>query len=46
MKIVVLDGYTLAADGNSWDALLPLGEVVFYPRSSPAEVSLTGFREM
>src|SRR5262245_44161532 len=27
MKIVVLDGHTLAADGNSWDGLLPLGEV-------------------
>jgi glycerate dehydrogenase len=38
MKIVVLDGYTLAADGNSWDALLPLGEVEVYDRSTPAEV--------
>jgi glycerate dehydrogenase len=39
MKIVVLDGYTLAADGNSWDALLPLGEVIIHDRSSPAEVT-------
>ena len=39
MKIVVLDGYTLAADGNSWDALLPLGEVEIYNRSSPPEVA-------
>jgi hypothetical protein len=27
MKIVVLDGYTLAADGNSWEALRMLGDV-------------------
>lgn len=39
MKIVVLDGCTLATDGNSWDALLPLGEVEIYDRSSPAEVA-------
>jgi len=39
MKIVVLDGYTLAADGNSWDALLPLAEVEIYHRSSPPEVA-------
>src|SRR5262249_40148430 len=39
MKIVVLDGYTLAADGNSWDALLPLGEVEVHDRSSPGEVA-------
>jgi glycerate dehydrogenase len=39
MRIVVLDGYTLAADGNSWDALLPLGEVETHDRSSPAEVA-------
>jgi glycerate dehydrogenase len=39
MKIVVLDGYTLAADGNSWDALLPLGEVEVHDRSSPDEVA-------
>jgi glycerate dehydrogenase len=38
MKIVVLDGYTLAADGNSWDALLPLGQVEVYDRSSPGQV--------
>ena len=39
MKIVVLDGHTLAADGNSWDALLPLGEVEVHARSSPQEVA-------
>ena len=39
MKIVVLDGYTLAADGHSWDALLPLGEVEVHDRSSPDEVA-------
>ena len=38
MKIVVLDGYTLAADGNSWDALLPLGQVEIHDRSTPEEV--------
>jgi glycerate dehydrogenase len=39
MKIVVLDGYTLAADGNSWDALLPLGEAEIHDRSVPAQVA-------
>jgi glycerate dehydrogenase len=39
MKIVVLDGYTLAADGNSWDALHALGEVEVHDRSSPDEVA-------
>jgi glycerate dehydrogenase len=39
MKIVVLDGYTLAADGNSWDALLPLGRVELHDRSSSDEVA-------
>lgn len=39
MKIVVLDGYTLAADGNSWDDLLPLGVVEIHDRSSPEEVA-------
>jgi glycerate dehydrogenase len=38
MKIVVLDGYTLAADGNSWEALLPMGDVEIHERSTPAEV--------
>jgi glycerate dehydrogenase len=38
MKIVVLDGYTLAADGNSWAALEALGQVELYDRSSPGEV--------
>src|SRR4051794_25620879 len=39
MRIVVLDGYTLAADGNSWDALHALGEVEVHARSSPDEVA-------
>jgi glycerate dehydrogenase len=38
MKIVVLDGYTLAADGNSWQALEQLGEVELYDRSTPEEI--------
>jgi glycerate dehydrogenase len=39
MKIVVLDGYTLAADGNSWDGLLPLGDVEIHDRSRADEVA-------
>src|SRR5690348_12505156 len=39
MKVVVLDGFTLAADGNSWDALHALGEVDIHNRSSPDEVA-------
>jgi glycerate dehydrogenase len=38
MKIVVLDGRTLGADGNSWAALHTLGEVALYDRSSADEV--------
>jgi glycerate dehydrogenase len=38
MKIVVLDGATLAADGNSWAALEALGEVVLHERSAPEVV--------
>ncbi len=38
MRIVVLDGHTLAADGNSWDALHALGTVMAFDRSSPGEV--------
>jgi glycerate dehydrogenase len=38
MKIVVLDGHTLAADGNSWAALDALGEVEVFERSSPDQV--------
>ena len=38
MKIVVLDGYTLAADGNSWSALAPFGSVEIHDRSSAEEV--------
>lgn len=39
MKIVVIDGRTLSADGNSWDALAGLGRVEIYERSSPEEVA-------
>jgi glycerate dehydrogenase len=39
MKIVVLDGHTLAADGNSWDGLEQLGEFEVYDRSSLGEVA-------
>jgi glycerate dehydrogenase len=38
MKIVVLDGRTLSADGNSWAALSELGEVEVFDRSSEDEV--------
>lgn len=38
MNIVVLDGHTLAVDGNSWDSLSTLGDVAIYARSSPDEV--------
>src|SRR5262245_14375181 len=38
MKIVVLDGYTLGADGNSWDELHRLGDVEMYDRSSEEQV--------
>ena len=44
MKIVVLDGHTLAADGNSWDTLLPLGTVEVHDRSSPNEVAVRSHR--
>jgi glycerate dehydrogenase len=40
MKIVVLDGRTLNADGNSWTALHELGEVEIHDRSSGDEVML------
>jgi glycerate dehydrogenase len=38
MKLVVLDGHTLAADGNSWEALRQFGEIEVHDRSSPEEV--------
>jgi glycerate dehydrogenase len=38
MKIVVLDGYTLAADGNSWAVLERLGDVEIHDRSAADEV--------
>jgi glycerate dehydrogenase len=37
-KIVVLDGHTLGADGNSWSILDPLGKVIVFARSTPEEV--------
>jgi glycerate dehydrogenase len=37
-KIVVLDGQTLGADGNSWSILDPLGQVVVFDRSTPVDV--------
>ncbi len=40
MKIVVMDGSTLAADGNSWDALRRLGEVEVHDRSAPEQVAV------
>ena len=39
MKIVVLDAYTLGADGNSWAPLEQLGAVELHDRSTEAEVS-------
>jgi glycerate dehydrogenase len=38
LKIVVLDGHSLAADGNSWEALSPLGAVDVHDRSTPEEI--------
>src|SRR6185312_5957427 len=38
MQIVVLDGHTLGADGNSWSILDRLGQVVVFDRSAPDEV--------
>jgi len=38
MNIVVLDGRTLGADGNSWEALHALGTVAYFDRSTPEEV--------
>jgi glycerate dehydrogenase len=38
VKIVVLDGYTLAADGNSWAPLEARGQVEVHDRSSAEEV--------
>jgi glycerate dehydrogenase len=37
MKIVVLDGHTLASDDNPFTPLEPYGNVVVYPKSTPAE---------
>jgi glycerate dehydrogenase len=37
MKIVVLDGHTLASDDNPFTPLEPYGDVVVYPHSTPAE---------
>lgn len=40
MKIVVLDGFTLNPGDLSWDALLGLGDVSLFDRSSPDEVKV------
>jgi len=40
MRIVVIDGRTLAADDNPWDALHALGEVELYDRSTLEEVAV------
>src|SRR5438045_1422416 len=40
MKIVVLDGRTLGADGNSWAALEQLGAVEIHDRSSEEEIAV------
>jgi glycerate dehydrogenase len=40
MKIVVLDGHTLASDDNPFTPLEPHGDVIVYPQSTPAEVLL------
>jgi glycerate dehydrogenase len=37
-KIIVVDGHTLGADGNSWSVLDPLGHVTVFERSTPEEV--------
>jgi glycerate dehydrogenase len=37
-RVVVLDGHTLGADGNSWSVLDSLGQVAVFERSSPEEV--------
>jgi len=39
MKIVVLDGRTLAAEGNSWAVLQQLGEVEVHDHSTLEEVA-------
>lgn len=41
-KIVVLDGYTLAADGNDWSSLERLGTVEIYGRIPAEEVGTRG----
>src|SRR5919202_1297205 len=43
MKIVVLDGYTLAADGNSWAALEALDVIEQSPELRFIAVSASGF---
>src|SRR5271166_4158864 len=40
MKIVILDGRTLSADGNSWDALHQFGEVEAHDRSTAEVVAI------
>jgi glycerate dehydrogenase len=40
MRIVVLDGHTLARDDISWAELGRLGEVVVWPRSTASEIEV------
>ncbi len=39
MKIVITDGYTLNPGDLSWDRLSRAGEIIYYDRSSPAQVA-------
>lgn len=39
MKIVITDGYTLNPGDLSWDRLSGAGEIIYYDRSSPAQVA-------
>jgi glycerate dehydrogenase len=39
MRLVILDGHTLNPGDLSWQELEGLAEVVYYPRTSPAEVA-------
>ena len=39
MKIVILDGYTVVQDDLSWDGLKEFGDLTYYERTAPDEVS-------
>lgn len=38
MKIVVLDGYVLNPGDLSWEAIMELGELAVYDRTSPEDL--------